>query len=72
VSELRDELAIVVHNALCSFPSTENCAQWQRPGSPHKDFYELRAQNLIAELELVIGWANVLPVVRTVLDEVEL
>lgn len=64
-----DDLAVVVHSIMCG-ESTGTCARWLRDGSPHKDFYELRAQNLIAQLEPEIGIANVLPVVKAVLLEV--
>ena len=70
--QLRDELAAEVHDAMCGQHTSPShpCARF-RDGNAHKDFYELRAQNLIASLEPVIGLANVPPVVRIVLLEVE-
>jgi hypothetical protein len=70
VNETRDELAQLLHGEACS--SAERCGRWQRDGSPHRDFYELRAQNIIAELEPLTGLANVLPAVRAVLSELDL
>ena len=64
------ELAEDMHESLCGYAGTE-CSRW-KPGSPHRDFYELRAQNLLAALEPLIGIANVMPVMKIVLRELDL
>ena len=60
-------LAFMLHEELCG--SAPDCPRL-RPGSAHQDFYELRAQNIIRELEPLIGIANVLPVAKAVVREV--
>jgi hypothetical protein len=69
VSAVRDGLAELLHDHACT--SAARCGRYQREGSPHHDFYELRAQNVIAKLEPEIGLANVIIVVRAVLEELD-
>jgi hypothetical protein len=69
VSAVRDGLAELLHDHGCT--SAVRCGRYQRPGSAHRDFYELRAQNVIAKLEPEIGLANVIIVVRAVLEELD-
>jgi hypothetical protein len=63
------ELADVIHGLHCSNTDDKGGCRRYRPGSPHRDFYQLRAVNLLGELEPVIGIANVIPVVKAVLEE---
>jgi hypothetical protein len=63
-------LAEVIHDHVCS--SGDRCGRYSKPESAHKDFYELRAQNIVAELEPVIGEGNVIGVVQAVLKELDL
>jgi hypothetical protein len=65
------ELADVVHEEMCSDSDRRGGCPRYKPESAHHDFYQLRAQNLIRELEPLIGIANVIPVVRAVLEEVD-
>jgi hypothetical protein len=62
------ELADAVHDEVCAAGKT--CRPYAKgAGYPHYDFYQMRAENLLKELEPLIGWANVIPVVRAVLGE---
>jgi hypothetical protein len=63
------ELADVIHGLHCSNTDDKGGCRRYRAGGPHHDFYQLRAVNLLGELEPVIGIANVIPVVRAVLEE---
>jgi len=38
-------------------------------GNPHYDYYQEHAAELAERLEPMIGWANVLPVVRLLVGE---
>lgn len=66
-AETVSDLAGVLHAECCG--SEPGCPRWAKPGSAHRDYYELRAQNLVAELEPKIGIANVVPVVLAVVRE---
>jgi hypothetical protein len=67
----RQELADVIHAEMCDSAADGGvCTKgYQRTESAHHDYYQLRAQNLIRELEPLIGIGNVMPVVRAVLEE---
>lgn len=66
----RDDLAGELHERMCAY-SGSSCPRLKE-GSPHKAYYDVRAQNLIEELEPLIGVANVIPVVHAVLGELDL
>ena len=59
------ELADVLHEGQCG---RHRCKRYQ-PGNVHHDYYESQAQRISDKLTPLIGAANVLPVVRIVLDE---
>lgn len=60
-----ETLTDVIHVALCGNPG---CRHYT-PGNPHYGYYQDRAKALTEALAPQIGHANVLPVVRAVLDE---
>lgn len=64
-------LADVIHDHLCGENmNTQECRRYVKGyGDPHYDYYQARAGVLTAQLEPLIGSANVLPVVRIVLSE---
>ena len=64
--ELRDELAFALHEERCY--NAPDCHRY-RAASPHQGYYIDMAQRLITRLEPEIGIANVLPVVRIVMEE---
>lgn len=67
--ETDQELADLLHELLCGH-GDGHCARY-KPDSAHHDFYEMRAQNLIEGLEPLIGIANVIPVVKIVVGEID-
>jgi hypothetical protein len=65
-----ENLADVIHDGVCIDGQDGKCKRYARgKGDPHHDYYQARATALENALEPVIGWANVLPVVHIVLDE---
>lgn len=60
-----ETLTDIIHVALCGNPG---CRHYT-PGNPHYGYYQDRAKALTEALAPQIGHANVLPVVRAVLDE---
>lgn len=64
-------LADVIHDHMCGEGmSTQKCRRYAKGyGDPHFDYYQARAGVLTAQLAPEIGSANVLPVVRIVLNE---
>jgi hypothetical protein len=63
-----EALADIIHIRQCA--DAEACVRYNRGrGDPHHDWYVARAAAIMDELEPQIGGANVLPCVRTVLDE---
>ncbi len=65
----QDALAFALHEELCD--AAPDCPRL-RPDSAHADYYEMRAQHLIGDMAPLIGVANVLPVVRIMLRELDL
>lgn len=61
----QETLTDVIHSALCGNP---DCRRYTA-GDPHHAYYQDRAKALAETLEPQVGYANVLPVTRAVLDE---
>jgi hypothetical protein len=57
--------ADVIHETMCC---DKGCRRYI-PGNRHHDYYQERASVLTAALEPIIGSANVLPVLRIILEE---
>jgi hypothetical protein len=66
---LGEALADWLHQESCDH-GHERCSRYT-PGSAHHDFYEMRAANLITELEPMIGIANIMPAVKVILEEMD-
>jgi hypothetical protein len=60
------ELADLLHAELCY--RAPECARYYQ-GHAHSQYYADRAQAIIEETEPIIGLANVVPVVRAIMNE---
>lgn len=67
---MNDELDLAnwLHEESCV---SINCPRYY-PGGKHRDYYLEMAERVWARLEPVIGAANILPVVKILLDEIML
>jgi hypothetical protein len=65
-----DELASLLHEHLCNMHTFGKCWRWTDECSAHRDYYQMRADNIRRELEPIIGIANVNQVTEKILKEV--
>jgi hypothetical protein len=68
-----ETLADVIHDGSCgdmieTRGGKPHCRRYVK-GNPHYDYYQEHAAELAERLEPMIGWANVLPVVRLLVGE---
>jgi hypothetical protein len=67
-------------NELADWLHQESCVNWDsrggcrmyRPGTKHHDYYRDITGNVWTQLEPIIGTANIIPVVKIVMDELVL
>jgi hypothetical protein len=64
------ELADAVHDLMCGQTSKQGGCRQYKAGSPHHDFFQLRAEALTDVLGPLTGSARIIEVVKAVIGEV--